>query len=269
MSQPALINLGCGHRYHAAWTNVDLHPAGPGVIRMDIGQPLPFADGAFDAVYHSNVLEHIRRSQVGAFMAECARICRRGGILRIAVPDLEVICRLYLEKLAGCLRGDAQAKAEYDWLLLELLDQMVREVSGGEMGAYLKREPLPAESFVFTRIGNEGREFVAHQRRLKAAAAAKKPRMVKAVLRSIAAVFRRKPSPAERVGAFRLAGEVHQWMYDRYSLGRLLEENGFLNARVVTPWESDISSWQDYHLEVAVDGSVNKPDSLVMEATKA
>lgn len=268
MSSVALINLGCGHRYHDTWTNVDLHPAGPGVLQMDIGKPLPFPDGMFEAVYHSNVLEHIRRPQVAAFMAECARICRSGGILRIAVPDLEGICRLYLEKLAGCLRGEPQAEAEYNWMLLELLDQMVRETSGGEMGEFLRRVPLPAEEFVFTRIGNEGREYVAHQRRLEAATAGRRPRPWKAFRKRMTSLFRRQPSDAVRIGGFRLAGEVHQWMYDRHSLSKLMAQVGFPNARVVTPLESDIPGWPCYHLEVAADGSVNKPDSLVMEATK-
>jgi SAM-dependent methyltransferase len=269
VSRPALINLGCGHRYHPAWTNVDLVPAGPGVLRMDIGKPLPFPDGAFDAVYHSNVLEHIRRPQVATFMTECARICRRGGILRVAVPDLEAICRLYLDRLASCLRGEPQAEAEYEWMLLELLDQMVREESGGEMGAYLRRTPLPAEEFVYGRIGNEGREYVAHQRRHEAAAAAKPARPWKALRRRILALLRPRPSVATRIGGFRLAGEVHQWMYDRHSLARLMAQAGFPNARVVSPLESGIPGWNEHHLEVAADGSVNKPDSLVMEAIKA
>lgn len=268
MTRTSLINLGCGHRYHAAWTNVDLHPAGPGVVRMDIGKPLPFADGTFDVVYHSNVLEHIRRPQASAFMAECARICRSGGILRVAVPDLEVICRLYLEKLACCLRGEEAAKAEYEWMMLELLDQMVREKSGGEMGNYLRRMPLPAEDFIFGRIGNEGREFVAHQRQATAVAT-KKPRPWKAFRQRLASMFHREPSAAMRIGSFRLSGEVHQWMYDRHSLGVLMEQAGFLNPRVVTPGQSDIPDWKSYHLEVTVDGSVNKPDSLIMEANKS
>lgn len=268
MKQPALINLGCGHRYHPAWTNVDLNPAGSDVVQMDLGKPLPFAAGQFDAVYHSNVLEHIRRSQAASFMAECARICRPGGILRVAIPDLEAICRLYLEKLASCICGEPQAEAEYEWMMLELLDQMVRETSGGHMGDYLRRSPLPAEEFVFGRIGNEGREFVANQRRTALAVPTKKPRTWKALCRRIASMFRRPQNAATRIGQFRLAGEVHQWMYDRYSLGRLMQQVGFTNPRVVRPDQSDIPAWAEYHLEVAIDGSVNKPDSLVMEATK-
>lgn len=268
MTRPSLINLGCGHRYHAAWTNVDLQPADPSILRVDLGKPLPFADGSFDAVYHSNVLEHIRRPQAAAFMAECARICRSGGILRVAVPDLEVICRIYLEKLGCCLRGETAAQAEYEWIMLELLDQMIRETSGGDMGRFLRRTPLPAEDFVYGRIGNEGREFVEQQRQ-SPIVAARRPRFWKSIRCRLASMFRRANDAAMRIGNFRLSGEVHQWMYDRYSLGSLMKNAGFLHPRVVTPERSDIPGWDGFHLEVAPDGSVNKPDSLVMEATKS
>lgn len=268
MTRPAMINLGCGHRYHGAWTNVDLHPAGPGVREMDISRPLPFADETFDVVYHSNVLEHVRRPFAIPFMRECSRICRRGGIVRVAVPDLESICRLYLDKLAACLQGEPGANAEYEWMLLELLDQMVRETSGGQMGEYMRQNPLPAEDFVFQRIGNEGRDFVAQHRSQPAATAAGQ-RPWRAFRRRLAAVFRRKPTAATMLGQFRLSGEVHQWMYDRHSLAQLMEAVGLPHARVMTPWRSDIPGWNEYHLEVAADGSVNKPDSLVMEAIRA
>ena len=51
-------------------------------------------------------------------------------------------------------------------------------------------------------------------------------------------------TPAERqalrVGEFRLQGEVHQWMYDRYGLARLMLLAGFVSPVVQTAAGSQI-----------------------------
>src|SRR5262249_43245401 len=120
-------NLGCGQRYHPDWVNMDLVSSGMGVIAPDLGQGIPLPDSSCEVVYHSHVLEHIRRPEVMAFMKGCHRILKPGGIVRIAVPDLERICRLYLEKLEQALAGDVRSAHDYRWLLLELYDQAVRE----------------------------------------------------------------------------------------------------------------------------------------------
>jgi hypothetical protein len=70
------------------------------------------------------------------------------------------------------------------------------------------------------------------------------------------------------VGQFRLSGEVHQWMYDRLSLGRLLSSAGFSDIRVCKAAESVITDFASYGLDADAQGNVRKPDSLFMEARK-
>lgn len=72
---------------------------------------------------------------------------------------------------------------------------------------------------------------------------------------------------ALRVGQFRLSGECHRWMYDRFSLKQLLEQCGFSAIRICSAFESRIAGFASFNLDV-VDGKVRKPDSLFMEATK-
>jgi hypothetical protein len=69
------------------------------------------------------------------------------------------------------------------------------------------------------------------------------------------------------IGKFRRGGEIHQWMYDQYSLGSLLESSGFENIKVCSAYESSIKNWEQFGLEL-IDGNVRKPDSLFMEASK-
>jgi len=245
-----LLNLGCGARHHPDWVNVDFTSGSPDVLAHDLKTPLPFPEGIFDAVYHSHVLEHLPRAAAPGFLAECRRVLRPGGVIRVAVPDLERIARTYLDLLDGSLAGDRAAMARYEWIILELFDQMVRSASGGEMLAYWKQNPMPAEDFVFERVGSEARSCIAALRSAK-----------------------QEPSPAPvtdpvRIGQFRLSGEVHQWMYDRYSLGDLLMRAGFRDIAVRDAHKSNIPGFSGYLLDVEPDGSVRKPDSFFMEALK-
>lgn len=72
---------------------------------------------------------------------------------------------------------------------------------------------------------------------------------------------------ALREGSFRRSGEIHQWMYDRFSLGRLLRDAGFEGARICRAGESDIPGFAEYRLEIS-GGRERKPDSLYIEARK-
>jgi hypothetical protein len=39
-------------------------------------------------------------------------------------------------------------------------------------------------------------------------------------------------SQEQKIGSFRLGGEIHMWMYDRFSHSRLLREVGFEDIEV-------------------------------------
>ena len=73
---------------------------------------------------------------------------------------------------------------------------------------------------------------------------------------------------AVREGLFRDGGEVHEWMYDRFSLVRLLRRHGFTEVRPASAFESRIPRFEQFDLDVK-DGRVRKPDSLFVEGTKA
>ncbi len=156
------LNLGCGQRFRPEWVNLDLHPAGANVQRWDLQRKLPFSDGSFDVVYHSHVLEHFSKAEGLRFLGECHRVVRPGGIIRVAVPDLEKIARLYIEAFDRSLAGDSMWQSRYEWILLEMYDQTVRRTSGGEMLAYLRQEPIPERDFIKRRLGGEFDRIVAH-----------------------------------------------------------------------------------------------------------
>ena len=281
LAAPAIrcLNLGCGNRFHPAWTNVDFNCTGPGVIACDLRKGLPFADASFDVVYHSHVLEHFASDQAPAFLRECYRVLSAGGTIRVAVPDLEAIARNYLQSLAGALAGDHASAERHRWMMLEMYDQSVREKSGGAMAEYLRNPDACMWEFVLGRLGAQAQELMPAPGAPPAPVAAARRR---SIARQIAGCLRHPNRLRElflqlvlgheyeilQVGRFRRGGEIHQWMYDRLSLARLLIDAGFVEPGVRGAVDSRIPCWAAYHLDTEPDGTVYKPDSLFMEAVK-
>jgi predicted SAM-dependent methyltransferase len=276
------LNLGCGKRTHHEWTNVDFVATIPDVVAANLTEGVPFADGSFDAVYHSHVLEHFSKNQAPAFLQECFRVLRPQGVIRIAVPDLEQIVRSYIFALEQAASGSLEAAANYDWLMLELFDQTVREHPGGNMAAYLFQENILNESFILKRSGTEAKKLIEAGHSQKHLASPP-PHWLKDILRSVRqlvidtsyrqdAILKLFLSSSDyrslQIGRFRQGGEIHQWMYDRFSLTHGLQQCGFKEATQRTAHESSIDNWISFHLDTEPDGAIYKPDSIYFEAIK-
>lgn len=244
------LNLGCGSTFDPRWVNCDFAPSAAGIRRFDASMPLEFQTESVDVVYSSHMLEHLAPEKARAFLAECRRILRPGGILRLAVPDLEGIARAYLRELEGVDAGIPGASMRRSWMVLELLDQVARHRGGGEMLRWWARDPVPEEAFILQRVGMEASGAIAMLKRDRAPALAGDP-----------------SDPAE-VGRFRLGGEVHRWMYDRVSLAELLVDTGFDAPTKIAATQSTIPGFAGYGLDVDASGKIRKPDSLFMEAER-
>jgi len=257
---------------HPAWVNLDLVALVPGVIPHDLRRGLPFPDGAFDVVYSSHVMEHLTPEDALQLLREARRVMRLGGTLRLAVPDLQGIARAYLEALARAERGESGGDADHTWMVLELVDQMVRTKPGGAMAAFLQRKPFPNRDFVLGRFGREAEALWENGGRVRV----RRTPNLKALIRRIRYAFAsgavgilagRRALATFRDANFRTWGEVHRWMYDRYSLGRLMETAGFVEVHAVGPEESRVPGFPSYQLD-SEGGRARKPDSLYMEGVK-
>jgi predicted SAM-dependent methyltransferase len=277
-SKPIMLNLGCGSTYHEDWINLDLEPYSPTVLACDIRRGVPFESGTVDVCYSSHVLEHLRRDDAVRFIREQHRVLKRDGIIRIVVPDLERICRNYIEYLERAAGGDRSAHFRHHYSVLELLDQAVRDRRGGELGAVWKSGSLGEADLEFV-LERHGREAVAAitgnaggRLRRRTARDRFRQGFQQARLRISTLVVRallgRRGVDAFREGWFRASGEVHRVMYDRLSLDRLLRSEGFEEIRVRAANDSRIPGFADYGLET-VEGMERKPDSLYMEAISA
>lgn len=280
VAQPYRVNLGCGSRFEPSWVNIDIIATGEGVIAHDLSNGIPLPDQSCEVVYHSHVLEHIPRESAGEFLRECFRVLQPGGVLRVAIPDLERIARTYIEKLERATQGDPAAARDYEWIMLELYDQAVRNKSGGGMRDYIAAPELHNTEFILQRIGEEGEGLIHALRNAPSLRPAPK-RALSARLRNvparIAGMYRKvvarvllgkKGSTILAAGSMRLSGEVHQWMYDRYSLRELLLKAGFRDPVQKTAIESSVAGWANLNLDTNARGAAVKPDSLYMEALR-
>jgi|CXWL01.1.fsa_nt_gi predicted SAM-dependent methyltransferase len=68
------LNVGCGSRFHPAWTNIDVAPSSAHVQAYNCRAGIPFPDQSFDVVYHSHVLEHFPKTEALGFLQECFRV---------------------------------------------------------------------------------------------------------------------------------------------------------------------------------------------------
>jgi predicted SAM-dependent methyltransferase len=283
MSTLKYLNLGCGTHFNPQWVNIDFVKTADGVIAHNLLNGIPFDDNMFDVVYHSHVLEHFSKNEAIQFIEECYRVLKPGGIIRIALPDLEQIIANYLRLLnAGKTDIDNEAiRADYEWIMTEMYDQTVRNNNGGHMLKYLTKEILINEEFIFSRIGHEGRMirkgFVDarnnHQEPVKISAIEKiwgkikRNAAPKNYRKIILKTFFKKEYQLMQLTQFRQSGEIHQWMYDIYSAGNLLRDAGFKNITQMDFDKSSIPDWRSFELD-EIDKVVRKPDSLFVEAFK-
>lgn len=255
-----LLNLGCGGRHHAQWTNADLVPSGPDVLAVDLRRPLPFADASFSAVYAAHVVEHLEPAEADALLREAARVLVPGGIVRIVVPDLEGIARAYLASLDAVADGDGEARWWHRWMTVELLDQLVRSRSGGAMRRWWSCEEIPCRDLIETRLGAEATSAMESLAAERLA--------TNAIPVDPATVLRGPPVGPREAAKFAARGERHRWMYDRVSLADLLRDAGFSEPRVVGPTDSAIPGFAGYELDADAAGRPHKPDSLFMEGVR-
>jgi len=143
------LNIGCGNKFHKAWINIDMISYSPYVIQYNLLKGIPYPDNYFEVIYHSQVLEHIPKEKAPEFIRECFRVLKPGGIMRVVVPDLQNIVTEYIKFLNQNLENPTEeSEANYDWILLEMYDQTVRNYSGGQMGKYLNQTKLLNEEYV-------------------------------------------------------------------------------------------------------------------------
>jgi len=83
------LNWGCGPNPPAGWINSD-RVRSPGVhLVCDILLGLPVPGNTFDYIVSIHALEQVAFPEVDRALAELRRVLRRGGTMRLSLPDLD------------------------------------------------------------------------------------------------------------------------------------------------------------------------------------
>ena len=120
------LNLGCASQVPDGWVNVDyalgarfmkipFFPAFNTKVKLfnldwnekiylhDLTKKFPWADSSSDIIYSSHTLEHFSKEDGRRFLAECHRVLRKNGIIRIVVPELR---HNVIEYIEGRIQAD-------------------------------------------------------------------------------------------------------------------------------------------------------------------
>jgi predicted SAM-dependent methyltransferase len=96
---PIKLNIGCGTDYKDGWINID-NNSDNNIEKLDLNWdlrfPLPFEDNTVDFIFNEHFFEHLSPEDGVRVMADLRRVLKPSGILRIAMPDLEVVVNNYL-----------------------------------------------------------------------------------------------------------------------------------------------------------------------------
>lgn len=164
-----ILNLGCGHKVstHPDVLNIDwsmylrmrnsrllsaISPVllsgerrrrferlPPNILAHNLAKGVPFVADSVDAVFHSNVLEHLDREVAKRFLAEVHRVLKPGGVHRIVVPDFEAACASYLAHVARCDADPSQVDRHEDYIVAILEQSVRREAAGTSLQSPLRR----------------------------------------------------------------------------------------------------------------------------------
>lgn len=269
--------------YRREWTNLLFSMQGqpqdePDIHYHDVRKALPFADETFDAAYAFHIIEHLTPAEAASLVKELYRVLKPGAVVRISTPDLEDICRSYLRQLGECRTSRSDLNmVRYRWAVFELLDQLVRERSGGLMtqaSAVGDFDP----GFARERYGDVFDEFAPSRSAPTSGHRRWHERLASLTLSSVISSIR------WRVGAAidpryrtwlrtsltdpRSTGELNKWMYDELSLETLLKAGGFGEYRRQDHRSSMIPDWQRYTFDQSTHGVHAIEPSLYFEAKR-
>lgn len=95
-----LVNFGSGPFPLDGWINVDLDPSGRPDVVADLSRTLPFTDACADAIFSEDFVAQLEPDALRAFLAECRRMLKPEGTLRVLTPDLARFARMFLDEPA-------------------------------------------------------------------------------------------------------------------------------------------------------------------------
>jgi predicted SAM-dependent methyltransferase len=134
------LQIGAGPTKAGDWLTTDiLAKLRKKTVYLDAIETYPIPTGTIDYVFSEHMIEHISYMQGKKMLAECARVLKPGGKIRLATPDLS--------RLLGLMQPtiDDTAQAYITWASGEFLDP---------------RTPVAAIHVLNNQFRNYGHQFL-------------------------------------------------------------------------------------------------------------
>jgi len=70
------------------------------ITYWDLRWGIPFRKGTVDIIFASHFIEHLPKNAADKFLKNCYEILKTGGILRLVIPDIDILVKTYLKQVS-------------------------------------------------------------------------------------------------------------------------------------------------------------------------
>lgn len=88
------LHIGCGRVPLDGWINTDIC-VNESIKYLDASRIFPFKEETFQYIFSEHLFEHLEVSLGISMLNECYRILESGGRIRLSMPNLEFLIRMY------------------------------------------------------------------------------------------------------------------------------------------------------------------------------
>lgn len=88
------LMIGSGPSKVEGWLSTDILPSRPDVMLLDATKDFPIESGTVDRIHSEHMIEHVDHPHGRTMLAECFRVLKPGGRIRLATPDLDRVLAL-------------------------------------------------------------------------------------------------------------------------------------------------------------------------------